>query len=38
MELLKKPKTFLNKGTKHVNNYMEGLISKNTNIKGGGFP
>ena len=33
---IKKTKTFLNKGTKHKNNYMEGLNSKNTNIKGVG--
>ena len=32
----KKPKTFLNKGTKHKKNYMEGLNSKNKNIKVGG--
>ena len=32
----KKPKTFLSKGTKHKNNYMEGLNSKNKNIKSGG--
>ena len=31
-------KTFLNKGTKHKKNYMEGLNSKNKNIKGGGSP
>ena len=31
----KKTKTFLNKGTKHEENYMEDLISKNKNIKGG---
>ena len=33
--LEKKPKTFLNKGTEHN---MEGLNSKNKNIKGGGSP
>ena len=33
----KNPKTFLNKGTKHKKNYMEGLNlkNKNNNIKGG---
>ena len=31
-------KTFLNKGTKHKNNYMEGLNLKNKNIESGGFP
>ena len=37
---IKKTKTFLNRGTKHKKNYMEGLNSKNKNrnIKGGGFP
>ena len=34
----KKLKTFLNKGIKHKKNYMEGLNSKNKNIKGGGSP
>ena len=36
----KKPKNFLNKGTKSQKNYMEGLNSKNKNknIKGGGSP
>ena len=34
---LKKTKTFLNKGTKHLKNYI-GLNSKNKNIKGGGSP
>ena len=29
----KKPKTFLNKGTKHKINCMEGINSKNKNIK-----
>ena len=38
VEILKKPKTFLNEGTKHKKNYMEGLNSKNKNIKGGGSP
>ena len=28
----------LNKGTKHKENFMEGLNSKNKNIKGGRFP
>ena len=36
LELLKNPKTFLNKGTRHIKNYMEGLNSKN--IKSGGSP
>ena len=36
--IFKKPKTFLNKGTKHLKNYMEGLNSKNKNIKGDGSP
>ena len=36
--IFKKPKTFLNKGTKHTKNDMEGLNSKNKNIKGGGSP
>ena len=34
----KKPKNFLNKGTIHKKNYMEGLNSKNKNIQGGGSP
>ena len=34
----KKTETFLNKGTKHKKNNMEGLNSKNKNIKGGGSP
>ena len=38
LEVLKRPKTFLNKGTKHLKNYMEGLNSKNKNMKGGGSP
>ena len=38
LEFLKKSKTFINKGTKHKKNYMEGLNSKNKNIKGGGSP
>ena len=32
----KKPQSFLNKGTKHKKNYIEGLNSQN--IKGGGSP
>ena len=36
--IFKNPKTFLNKGTKHKKSYMEGLNSKNKNIKGGGSP
>ena len=36
--IYEKIKTFLNKGTKHLKNDMECLISKNKNIKGGGFP
>ena len=36
--ILKKTKTFLNKGIKYQKNYMEGLNSKNKNIKGGGSP
>ena len=36
--LKKKHKIFLNKGTKHKKNYIEGIISKNKNIKGGGSP
>ena len=35
---LKTIKTFLRKGTKHKKYYMEGLNSKNKNVKGGGFP
>ena len=34
----RKPKTYLNKGSKHKKNYMEGLNSKNKNIQGGGSP
>ena len=34
-EIKKETKTFLNKGAKHKQNYMEGLNSKNENIKGG---
>ena len=34
----KKPKTFLNKGTQHKKYYMEGLNSKNKNIKDGVSP
>ena len=33
---LKKNQAFLNKGTNHKKNYMEGLNFKNKNIKGGG--
>ena len=33
--IFKKPKTFLNKGTKHKKNYMECLNSKNKNMKDG---
>ena len=36
--IFKKTKIFLNKGTKHKKNYMEGLNSENKNIKGGGSP
>ena len=36
LEFLKNAKTFLNKGTKHKKNYIEGPNSKNKNIKGGG--
>ena len=32
----KKPKTFLNKGTKHKKNHMECLNYENKNSKGGG--
>ena len=35
---IKKPKTFLNKGTKHKKNYLEVLTSKYKNIKGGESP
>ena len=35
---IKKKKTSLNKDTKHNKNYIEGLNSKNKNIKGGGSP
>ena len=38
LEFFKNHKIFLNKGTKHNKNYMEGLKSKNENIKGGGAP
>ena len=38
LEFLKSPKTFLNKITKHIKNYIEGLNSKNKNIKGVGSP
>ena len=38
LKFKKIPKTFLNKGTKHKNNYMGGLNSKNKNIKDGGSP
>ena len=34
----KKPKIFLSKGTKHKKNCIEGLNSKNKNIKDGGSP
>ena len=33
LEFKKKPKTFLNKGTKHKKSYMVGLNSKDKNIK-----
>ena len=36
--IFKNPKIFLNNGTKHNKNDMEGLNSKNKNIKDGGFP
>ena len=36
--IFKNPKTFLNKCTLHTKNYMNGLSSKNKNIKGGGSP
>ena len=36
--ILKNPKTCLNKCTEHKKNYMEGLNSKNKNIKCGGSP
>ena len=32
------PKNFLKKGTKHKKNDIEGLNSKNKNIKGDGSP
>ena len=32
LEFLKTLKTFLNKGTKHKKNYMEGLYSKNCHV------
>ena len=38
LEFFKKPKNFLNKGTKNKKTYMEGLNWRNKNIKGGGFP
>ena len=38
LDLKKKPKIFLNKGTKDKKNDMEGLNSKNKNIKSGGSP
>ena len=38
LEFFKNPKNFLNKATKHKKNYMEGLNSKNRNIKDGGSP
>ena len=34
----KNPEIFVNKGTKHKKNYIEGLNSKNKNIKGSGSP
>ena len=34
----KNTKTFLNKGTKHRKNHMEGINSKNKNIKDDGPP
>ena len=34
-KIFKKPGSFLNKCTKHKKSYMEGLNSKNKNIKGG---
>ena len=34
-EIWKRTKTSLNKGTKYKKSYMEGLNSKNKNIKGG---
>ena len=33
LKFQKSPKTFSNKGTKYKKNYMEGLKSKNNNIK-----
>ena len=38
LEFKKKAKNFLNKGTEHKTNYMEGINSKNKNIKGGRSP
>ena len=38
LEFLKPPIKFLNKGSKHQKNYMEGPNSKNKNIKGVGSP
>ena len=38
LEFLKTLKSFLNKSTKHNKNYIEGLNSRNKNIKGGGSP
>ena len=36
--IFENPKTFLNKGTEHKQNYMESLNSKNKNTKGGELP
>ena len=36
--IYKKPNFFLNKGPKHLKNYLESLNSKNKNIKGDGSP
>ena len=36
LEFFQIPKTFLNKGTKHKKNYMEGINSTKKNIKVGG--
>ena len=36
LQFEEKTKTFLNKGTQHQKNDMEGLNSKNKNIKDGG--
>ena len=36
--IFKKPKTFLNKGSKYKINYMDNLNSTNKIIKGGGSP